>query len=94
MPLRIVWSALARSRLQEIYECIGMDKPAAAERLAIRIVAAVQVLRRHPYVGRIGRESGTRDLVIGKAPYIVAYEIRHSEVRITMIWHGAQNRTT
>jgi toxin ParE1/3/4 len=91
VPLRIVWSPSARKR-QEIYEYVARDKPIAAERLTIRIIATVQALRTHPYVGRIGRDPETRELVIGRTPYIVAYKVLESEVRILMIWHGAQER--
>ena len=92
MSVKVVWSALARRRLREIHEHVARDRPLAAERLAMRIVASVQVLKRYPYVGRSGRDSGTRELVIGKTPYIVAYEVHEAEVRIVMIWHGAQDR--
>jgi len=92
VSLTVVWSALARRRLKEIYEHVAKDKPFAAERLAIRIVAAVQVLKRYPSVGRLGRDFGTRELVIGRTPYIVSYEVHETEVRIVTIWHGAQHR--
>ena len=67
-----------------------MDKPAAAERLAIRIVAVVEALREHPYLGRAGAEPGIRELVIGGTPYVVLYRARGKKVTISTIWHGAQ----
>jgi len=39
VPVEIVWSALARTRLREIRAYVARDKPEAEERLAIRIVA-------------------------------------------------------
>lgn len=93
MPLEVVWSALARSRLCEIRAYIARDKPDAAERLAIRIVAMVEMLRIHPYLGRLGAEAGIRELVIGKTPYIVLYQVVDGErIVISTIWHGAQRR--
>jgi len=91
VPLEIDWSALAISRLQELYNYVALDKPLAADRLAVRIVAAVESLRDHPYIGRPGK-GGTRELVIGKTPYIVVYRVERDMVRIGTIWHGAQNR--
>lgn len=86
----IVWSPLARARLQEIRAYVAKDKPVAAERLAIRIVAVVEALRNHPYLGHTGTESGVRELVIGGTPYVVLYRVRGKRVTIQTIWHAAQ----
>ena len=92
MPVEIVWSALARSRLREIRSYVARDKPEAAERLAIRIVAVVEALRNHPYLGRAGAEPGIRELVIGGTPYIVLYRVQSRRVTVSTIWHGGQSR--
>jgi len=90
VPVEIVWSPLARVRLQEIRAYVALDKPGAAERLAIRIVAVVEALRNHPRLGRTGAEPGFRELVIGGTPYIVLYQFRGRRITITTIWHAAQ----
>lgn len=92
MPVEIVLSALARTRLREICAYVARDKPQAAERLAMRIVAVVEALRGHPYIGRVGAEPGIRELVIGGTPYIVLYRVRGQRVIVNTIWHGAQSR--
>jgi len=92
VPVEIVWSPLARSRLQEIRAYVARDKPDAAERLATRIVAVVEVLRDHPRLGRAGAEPGVRELVIGGTPYIVVYRVQRNRVTINTIWHGAQRK--
>jgi addiction module RelE/StbE family toxin len=92
VPVEIVWSALARARLREIRAYVARDKPEAAERLAMRIVAMVEALRSHPYLGRAGAEPGVRELVIGNTPYIVLYRVQGERVIISSIWHAAQRR--
>ena len=92
MPVEIVWSPLARARLKEIRAYVAQDKPDAAERLATRVVAVVEALRNHPYLGRAGAEPGIRELVIGGTPYIVLYRVRGKRVTITTVWHGAQRK--
>ena len=92
MPVEVVWSALARTRLREIRAYVAQDKPKAAERLAIRIVAVVEALRNNPYLGRGGAEPAIRELVIGGTPYIVLYRVQGQRVTISTIWHGAQRR--
>jgi toxin ParE1/3/4 len=92
VPVGIVWSALARTRLREIRAYVARDKPEAAERLAMRIVAVVEVLRNHPHLGRAVAETGIRELVIGGTPYVVLYRVQGERVVIGTIWHGAQRR--
>ncbi len=92
MPVEIVWSVLARTRLREIHAYVARDKPDAAERLAIRIVAMVEALRKHPHLGRVGAEPEIREMVIGGTPYIVLYRVQGRRVIISTIWHAAQRR--
>ncbi|HLM79510.1 MAG TPA: type II toxin-antitoxin system RelE/ParE family toxin [Terriglobales bacterium] len=92
MPVEIVWSALARTRLREIRAYVARDKPEAAERLGTRIVAMVEALRNHPRLGRVGAEPGIRELVIGSTPYIVLYRVQDQRITTSTIWHAAQRR--
>jgi toxin ParE1/3/4 len=92
VPVEIVWSPLARARLREIRAFLALDKPRAARRLAMRIVAVVEALRYHPHLGRAGAEPGIRELVIGGTPYIVSYTVQRKRVVITTIWHAAQRK--
>jgi toxin ParE1/3/4 len=90
VTFNIVWSRLARARLQEIRAYVAMDKPDAAGRLATRIVSLVEALREHPYLGRAGSEPGVRELVVGGTLYLVFYRVRAKRVTILTIWHGEQ----
>ena len=90
--LEIVWSPLARARLAEIRAYIALDKPGAAERLATRIIAVVEALRNHPYLGQAGPEPDTRELIIGGTPYSILYRVRGKRITINTIYHAAQNK--
>jgi toxin ParE1/3/4 len=92
VPVEIVWSPLARARLQEIRAYTALDKRGAAERLATRIVAVVEALRNHPYLGRVGAEPGLRELIIGGTPYVILYRPRAQRITISTIWHTAQTK--
>jgi toxin ParE1/3/4 len=92
VPVEIAWSPLALARLQEIRAFVALDKPAAAERLAIRIVTRVEALRSSPYLGRAGVEPGIRELVVGGTPYIILYRIRRAKLLILTVTHGAQRK--
>jgi len=69
---------------------IARDNPAAATQIASRIRAAAKRLAEHPEMGRPGRIAGTRELVVPKTPYIVAYRVRGEVVEILSVMHGAQ----
>ena len=90
-PVEIVWSPLALARLQEIRAFISLDKPDAAERPATRIVSVVEALRIHPYLGRVGPESGIRELIIGGTPYSILYRVRANRLIISTISHASQS---
>jgi toxin ParE1/3/4 len=92
VPLEIVWSPRALAGLQEIRTYVARDKPDAAARLAIRVVALVEALKEHPYLGRIGSEPEVRELVVGGTPYLIFYRVRTKRVTILTIWHGAQSK--
>jgi toxin ParE1/3/4 len=92
VPVEIVWSVLARNRLRETRAYVARDKPEAAERLAMRIVAMIEALRNHRHLGRVGAEPGIRELVIGGTPYIVLYRVQGQRVTVSTIWHAAQLR--
>ncbi len=92
MPVEIVWSPLARARLEEIRAYNALENPEAAERLTTRIVAVVEALRHHPSLGRAGTGAGVRELVIGGAPYIIVYCVRGKHVTINTIWHASQRK--
>ena len=92
MPLDIVWSNLAVARFAEIRAYIALDKPEAAERLALRIVALVEALRDHPYMGRHGTAHGTRELPLSGTLFIIVYRVQKQRIVIDTMWHAAQGR--
>ncbi|HEU5231694.1 MAG TPA: type II toxin-antitoxin system RelE/ParE family toxin [Terriglobales bacterium] len=92
MPLEVVWSALARRRLQEIRDYVALDKPQAAARLATRLVAITELLPANPHLGRPGAHSGVRELVVPDTPYILIYRLQKRRIVISTIVHGAQRR--
>jgi plasmid stabilization system protein ParE len=66
----LVWSTRALTELDEIIAYIRNQDPATADRVAARMDERVASLVQHPRLGRAGRVSGTRELVV--TPFIVA----------------------
>ncbi|NKM88637.1 hypothetical protein GFL54_31175 [Rhizobium laguerreae] len=55
-----------------------------------RIVAAAHRRQDIPESGRPGRIVGTRELVVSGTPYVAAYSVTKTTVRVLRILHGAQ----
>jgi toxin ParE1/3/4 len=91
--MRIIWSETAIANLVEIRRYIDQDQPAAARRVAQRILASVERLAKHPHLGRPGREPDTRELVVAGTPYIIPYLIHRDHLAILAVLHGAQNKS-
>ena len=91
MSRRIVrWTRRAILRLDQIGGHILKDNPSAAGRIVARIVAVVDNLGEQPGMGRPGRIKGTRELVFGDIPYIVAYRVTTPTVEVVTVMHGDQ----
>ncbi len=89
--MRLFWSLEALEDLAALREFIERDDPAAARRTALRIVEAVETLiRANPKVGRPGRLSGTRELVIARTPFVVPYRLHEGTIEVLRVFHGAR----
>jgi len=76
---------------------IAKHDPAAAERLARRLIQGIERLLRNPRLGRrvtvapdqMAPEE-IRDWVVG--PYVVRYLIVDQRIVVLRIWHGKEQR--
>jgi addiction module RelE/StbE family toxin len=73
-----------------IFDYIEQDNPRAAVAVDDRIRKQVEILVQFPESGRLGRIEGSRELVINRTPYIVAYRVQGDTVRILRVLHCAQ----
>ena len=85
----VKWLRTALANLDAEAEYIAQDNPSAALRTVAAITRTVDLLRRHPALGRAGRVLGTRELVVPNTPYIVPYRIRN-KVEILRVFHAAR----
>lgn len=88
--MRVSWSDAAVSDLAAVLLYIAVDDKAAAFRVVDKLEAAGERLADFPMRGRIGRISGTRELVVPSTNYILIYEISGDELQILRAVHGAQ----
>ncbi|WP_448653347.1 type II toxin-antitoxin system RelE/ParE family toxin [Pseudomonas fluorescens] len=72
--MRVEWRPEARAELKAILEYIVERNVAAASDLNEAIEAATTALPQHPYLYRLGRVLGTREIVV-HPNYLVIYRI-------------------
>jgi addiction module RelE/StbE family toxin len=91
--MRIRWTQPALEDFKTISHRIEQDRNLeTANRVCRSIYGAIQLLRQHPYTGRVGAKEGTRELVIPKSPYLTVYRHTGEAIEILRLYHGAQKR--
>jgi toxin ParE1/3/4 len=89
--MNVRWSVEALKDLRSLQAYIAKDNPAAAKKVAMAIVQAVEInLPENPHMGRPGRVSGTRELVIAQTSYIVPYRVKAGAIQVLRVYHGAR----
>lgn len=88
--MMIRWSPEAAESFEAIYEYLNVENSTAAQRVALNIYDATSSLETYPARGRVGRQPGTRELVLTPLPYLIVYRVSSVAVEIVCILHGAQ----
>jgi addiction module RelE/StbE family toxin len=90
--MRVRWTHAAAEDLEHIKDYLTEHHPQFAQSALLELYEVICSLRTSPRRGRLGREEGTRELVLSRLPYIVAYRIKEQAVEVLHIFHAAQNR--
>ena len=88
--MRLRWLTQALADLREIHGYIARDNPEAARRVVGEIRREVEILATQAESGRPGRLPGSREFVIQKYPYIVAYCVKGDEVQLLLVVHTSR----
>jgi len=80
----------ARHDRDQIFDFLEAMNPRAAVKIDERIAAQTALLAEFPEMGRSGRVHGTRELVINGTPYLAAYRVEVSSIRVLRVLHGSQ----
>jgi toxin ParE1/3/4 len=90
--VRILWSPLADSQVDDAVAFIAADDPAAALAWLERLLERVKSLADYPDLGRVVPElqrDDVREILVG--PYRVMYRRSADEVEIAAVRHGARD---
>lgn len=88
--MKLEWLPAAIPDRDAIFDYIELDSPHAAGLVDDWIAKAAERLIAFSESGRPGRVDGTRELVIGRTPYILPYRIIGDTVRILRVIHAAR----
>lgn len=87
--LPVQWLPKARIALAKIIEYIAERNEAAASDLLDEIERAISQLPQRPYLYRLGRVAGTREIVV-HPNYLVVYRIGPAVIEIVAVLHSRQ----
>jgi plasmid stabilization system protein ParE len=82
----------AADDLEGISNYLYLHQPSFAASTIQRLYDAARSLKQFPYVGRAGKKSGTRELVLAPLPYLLVYSVDDQSVHILRFLHAAQER--
>jgi plasmid stabilization system protein ParE len=86
----VVWSPRAIDHLVDLRAHIARDNPDAAARTALALLTTVERLAELPNLGRPGRVSGTRELVVPGTKYVIPYRLQGDRLEVLAVFHGRQ----
>lgn len=90
--MKLIWLPRAQALRYAQLDYIAAVDPQAAVRADEEIERQAEHLLQHSDMGRVGRIKGTRELVVGRTPFILVYRVQPKARRVE-IWrmlHGAQ----
>jgi len=88
--VHLEWTRPAIRDIKDAGDFIALDNPKAADRMAERVRESVEYLVEYPNMGRIGRVSGTRELIVSGTPFIVVYRVKVPSIQILRVLHHAR----
>ena len=83
--LRILWLKKALDNLDKEAEFIALENPQAARVVVAKILASVRQLSLNPALGKPGRITGTRELIVADLRYIIPCRVKTKEARIEIL---------
>ena len=88
--MEIIWRPSAVEDIEQARRYIAQFNPGAATRVFAAIRTSVRTLADFPQRGRLGRVEGTRELVVPRTPYLIAYTVIGQQLVILAVLHHAR----
>jgi len=89
--VRVIWTPDAEQDRNDIWDYIAASNPHAAAKMDELFSDAAARLTIHPMLGREGKISGTRELILHES-YCLMYEVAQETVWVLALVHTARRR--
>ena len=86
--MELFWTPEAIQDRDQIYDYIEADNPAAALALDEIFSKKASRLVDYPGLGRLGRVTGTHELVVHRN-YILVYDLTDNQIRVLRVLHAS-----
>ena len=88
--MEVIWFKSAVLDLKSVRDYITQDNPRAAQQVVQRIKDKVSLLSEQPGIGRPGRVSNTKELLVDRTPFILPYRVRDNKIEILRVLHTSR----
>ncbi|MDR2007688.1 MAG: type II toxin-antitoxin system RelE/ParE family toxin [Alphaproteobacteria bacterium] len=91
--MKIVYTPKFDANIIEIKNYLKANHPVYTKSTLLRIKQRTKDILKNPYLGRVGRTYGTREIFFNKLPYCMVYKINPNKQEIVLlkIFHTSQN---
>lgn len=87
--MNVSWSDQARVRLDEIWQYIAADNPAAAERWVARLIARAEAAAVMPLAGRVVPELNRPTIrEVFERTYRIVYRVDQDQIYVLTVFEG------
>ena len=93
MAFKIIWSDTAGEDLKAIVFYIALDNPAAAARLAARILSRIEIAAQFPRSIRVVPEKDSSNIceaILNPYRIVFAVDERRNVLHVLRIWHASR----
>jgi toxin ParE1/3/4 len=90
--MNVRFTRKAQADLDQLHSFVSQDNPAAASRLATRLLELSWALAENPEEGRKTDEPGVHVLIVARLNYLIFYRLTETEIHILHIRHTSRSR--
>ena len=90
--MKVEWRREASRDLQTAFAYLFENGPSAAYRFLETVEEAIDLIGRFPHAGRMAENGETRELVLSRYAFILAYAIANERIVILRVFHAAMRR--
>lgn len=85
--MQVRWLRKAAQNLEDAHDYFAKDNPMIAQAFVQDVYRLVNLLTIQPAMGRAGRVTGPRELVVQDYPFIIPYRVQQDEIHILRVFH-------